>query len=63
MFQADHGGEFIDPFINHLTQCGIYQKNSCPVTQDQNGVTEWKHGYIIKMGITLLDQAKMDKPY
>lgn len=54
-FQSDGGGEFTSYRLqNLLSQHGIYHRNSCPHTPEQNGEAERKHRHIVETGLALL---------
>ncbi|KAL5540169.1 hypothetical protein UlMin_007250 [Ulmus minor] len=62
IFQNDWGGEFRS-FSNFLDKYGIIHRVSCPHTSQQNGIVERKHRHVVELGLTLLAQFSVPKPY
>ena len=54
-FQSDGGGEFTsNQMKNHLKDCGIQQRISCPYTPQQNGIAERKHRHVVELGLSMI---------
>jgi histone deacetylase 1/2 len=50
------GGEFRS-FTKYLTDLDIIPRLICSYTHHQNGGVEWKHRFIVDLGLTLLSHA------
>ena len=63
VFQSDGGGEFDNAFTNYLKTHGIKHQLSCPRKPEQNGLVERKHRNIIKLGLTMMFHASVQKRF
>lgn len=45
-------------FLEHLQDCGIVLRLSCPGTPEKNGITERKHKHSVELGLAMMYQAR-----